>query len=38
MHAETVVKRMLGDCLCSLREKQAEALCAGVVGAVEGGL
>jgi hypothetical protein len=38
MHAETIVKRMPGGCLSSLHEKQAEALCAGVVGAVEGGL
>jgi hypothetical protein len=37
MHAETIVKRMLKDCLSSLHEKQAEALRAGVVGAVEGG-
>jgi hypothetical protein len=37
MHAETMVKRMLKDCLCSLHAKQAEAIRAGVVGAVEGG-
>lgn len=37
MHAGTIVKRMLGNCLSSLHEKQAEALRAGVVAAVEGG-
>jgi hypothetical protein len=37
MPAETIVKRMLGYCLSSLPEKQAEALRAGVVAAVEGG-
>jgi hypothetical protein len=37
MHAEMIVKRMLKDCLCSLHEKQAEAIRAGVVGALEGG-
>lgn len=38
MHAEMMVKRMLKECLCSLHEKQAEAIRAGVVGALEGGL
>jgi hypothetical protein len=37
MHAETIVKRMLTNCLSSLHEKQAEAVHAGVVAALEGG-
>lgn len=37
MHAKGIVKLMLGSCLSSLHEKQAEALRTSVCAAVEGG-